>query len=770
MAKDIKNHQIVVNIKPQIPGGAIKNLGQQLASIILKELTPAITKAITAGFAGAQGQVKQAAKQAAETTSKEQIKAVDQTATRQKRAVNDVERHRGALRRQELKYEENVAKAEETRQRRTAKTRRDAQIAIESGVQQERRRFETQGAARVRRTAQITRAAEAADAELRPGRAEQLAAGPPSQFARVMERFKDDAVKNRAEGKEREGAAKAKSAEQIKQTRAESAQERTATRAFDTRMQGVRRDLRRVRGAEGELARIEGLDDPRLADVDAAAARLGRPAMGGRLARARRLGAMFPGAGRAAQATGLPVGLMRGGMAAGPILAGIASGNMTAGAGGGGVSGFQAAGLAGFGGGAGAATAGLGALVGAVGAGVVRGMREAAEHAPAALSFLRGVQGLMPGLEPSEQGNLEARTNQLISQAISASAYGFDPNQAIDIMSRVQRTRGGWQDTQGMRNAQHQALVLNRAFNVAPETVGQIEFARRRGGVANAHLADPFTLTESAIGLGFQGQEEVSGFLQRQAGLQTRAREQGTFFQRAPFENMLESFSPAVGQFQAESLATGFTGALQNIATRGIAGAPSPETGLMMLQAFGGLQLPQRGGVSAQDIWDAQQRIEAGKFDPQASMAMLGRSIRGAAGGSAGLARVMTQQFLGAFGMSQGPGNIESLFAGGPAGPMAMDIAGTITSTAEAQRELAALRAGGGLEGRAGLKGITLPQVGMAAGVEATTIAAGLLAMPGWQELNQAWADMAKEVAEWASTIDRLKALPPAVIKLMLGH
>jgi hypothetical protein len=733
--------QIAQSVAKELPPALTKAIGQQIAQWVAKELTPALTKAIEQAFSKAQGQVRRTTKQTADVAAKDHIKAAE-LAARQKKQAEDFERRAAQIER----------------------TRRTAGISYEAAVMEERRR-ET----RARETAETREARDAERLTQRRSRLQERYEAAVQDEVRQRDRKKDQAQRQQDIATDRRRrlerdyqlAVQGEHAQRLRgrqreAVQTERAEERAAERAFDMRMRAMRRDAARVRRAEREIGRLEGDPAVEIADLEAAGGRIGRADVGRRLVHARRLAGLFPGASRIARATGLPIGLVRGAMSLGSLIGGVATGNVFGGAAGGG--GAQLGGLLGIGGVAGGVLAGGGALLGVLGALGVRGMRDASAQVQRAIQFSRAMQPQLAQMAPTMQPLAEDIIRRQREIARGGAKVGLTPEEALSIMTRVGSFRGG---TGSVRSqvVQQEALQLHQAFGITPETIRQLELARDRGGlvgVAGMPMSAQTiarSMAERAIGLGFQP-HEIADFVGQQAQLATQAREQGTFFNQMTFGQTVGGLAPAIGQIQGARVAGGLTGALQGVAGQGIAGAPNPALGLMMLQAFGGLNIGQKGGVSAADILAAQEQIEREGVTPQGMRRMMD-FLGQAAGGSQALQIMMAQRVFGQLGIAMGPGLMRSKIAGGPTGPMAADIAATITGADEAQRELAAFQAGGGLRGRG--RAVVPPEVAEEARIEGQRLEAGFRALPGAQALDKAMADLAFGFSDLASTVDMLK-------------
>ncbi len=407
-------------------------------------------------------------------------------------------------------------------------------------------------------------------------------------------------------------------------------------------------------------------------DAAAAAARAERLAQ-------RRANALFPGIQRLHEGTGLPLGLLRGGMAAASMFAGVASGNPLIGAGGGGWSGLQVGSMMGLGGAGMALAGGIGMGVGALGATGVYGFKRGFGNVGGALGFQ---SALMPalGVDPLRLRDAGALQNQLSRTALGMHRM-LNPQAAAALASGV-ASGGGWGGTADFFKAfQSGAGLVSSQMGVSNELVGQMEALRRQGGGGISRMGAGAFGPGAVLGLarsGLQGQE-IGNALGSFAGLAHQAQALGT---QVNLNNMVSTtgqLSGVLGAGQAARLAGSMSSQIMNVAMQGTAGAANPMQGLMMMQAFGGLDLSKRG-QSASDILAAQLQMERTGVTG-AGLDKLRGSYMKMAGGDSALATLFAQSQIG------GPGLTQSWMTGRAA---TSEIAGTLRSGAASAAALAA--------------------------------------------------------------------------------
>jgi len=774
--------QIQVAVNTQVGKGS-KSLAKQISSDLASALGPAVEKAFTNAFTKAfnkaQPQLEAAAKKTAEAQAQHQAKVEDQISSRKKRKETAATRssyadelQAGIRAEAEKRFGPGVSAAGRAMIQLQPKDvaqsvyiKAQAQVATAKAENQariDRERVAIKAAAKSERKTQVEEKA-AWDRSSRvaknvQSRHDELVKEGTKLSAEKQRQTSSTFEARAAELQQREAAAAkgmqsyataAQRARQIHETRV---RQRTAFEIAlgDDSGTTARREAitgRQIASVERQIGSLGGSDEPRIAQYNAL-----QPGLGTRWGRARRLGALFPGAAGIARATGLPIGLVRGGMMGGAMFGGMASGSPLMGLAGGMGAGAQGAGLLGLGGlGSGLLAGGLGA-VGLAGAAGVYGAVRGYGQAPAALGFYQAMQGQMQAA-PTQVGNVDVLRNRAHATALAASRYGLGPSQAAQIMGDVYQTAGGWAGSNEMFAMQRSGLAAQAGLGVSATTHGRLEYARRRGGMTAPGRFPAGSLSErlgaQAIGMGFGG-AEIEGVQSQVAGLLEAARAQGTMMDPTRFMQSAADIGGSVGPAAGMRIAGGLQGAVQNLATGGLGASGNPQMDLLMMQAFGGLKIGRGQRVGARELWGAQRRMEKG-VDLQGGLQQLFGSAAGAARGSSDLRFMLAQRMLGSMGVSVGPAQLEALMSGKPGA----DIQALLEKGGAAEQGAFAAR--GGAMGRGAA--LVAEPVRRAAQLEADIVKTGEAWLKASQDVNNALQAFTEKLTGAAPVLERIAGM-----------
>lgn len=348
----------------------------------------------------------------------------------------------------------------------------------------------------------------------------------------------------------------------------------------------------------------------------------------------------------------LSLGTIRKGMGIGTMAAGAWSGNPMLG---------YAAGHAGTAmmGGGGGASALVGGPLTALAAGAIFGLRRAANAEPGAENYwMRAQQSIR--FDPNIAGRAIGRRRAFLNGLnIHMGAVGVAPDDALTMASAYQNAAGGY-ITRGQRTAND--VLDAHVYGYSMETAGAMRRAERRGGVLGIHRGRGSSFARwgrfMAQDLGMRG-SEIGETMDSFAGMARRAASSGTMTNLGATWETAMSLKGNIGGTQGLRVASEASGFVENIARRGLSGAPNVGTGLLAMQAFGGLDMGRAGGFSADDMWNARKNMEKGGVTAEGLRKLLQFAYR--SGGSHGQGMQFASDLAEQYGMQMGPEQLEAV-------------------------------------------------------------------------------------------------------------
>ena len=377
------------------------------------------------------------------------------------------------------------------------------------------------------------------------------------------------------------------------------------------------------------------------------------PGMPAGLAEIQRQNLWAPGVGRMARMLGMGgaqgIGRVRAGMGAAAMAAGVWSGRPWAGAAGG-FAGGMMGGMTPLGAGLmGAAMVPYAAAVGLA--------RKGYGDVPLGLSMGKAMMRIP--VEPDAYSH--KRRTRIVKDLGGLSDFGVDLNEGMAMGGRYGAAAGGFMAGSN-RRAMTGDLRLAAAMGLDPEALGTLQRARRRGGVTGFSRGGG-TYGRKLVSFGLQaglGGSEIDELLAGMAQRSTRAQQTGTLTNIPGIAYAGHGLASNIGITQGLRVAGQMGNYTEALSRRGVQGGPEMGLELLALQAFGGLQLTGKTGISAGAMWESRKKMEQEGPSEAGMRRLMAFSMR-AAGGDRGLGMQYTSDILSRMGVEAGPTMVEAL-------------------------------------------------------------------------------------------------------------